>query len=133
VIVTHTQNANGQRRIYLGGKSSLECWIEPKADNVGWTFHLDQAVTGNQLSDADTKAWAIHTLLKLSDELSVAPEDLAAVSGRDMLRPRLSRHDPLRAKCRRSTLVSQICRTMVPTLSLLFCIKPILCSHSRST
>jgi hypothetical protein len=79
VIVTHTQNADGQRRIYLGGKSSLEAYIEPKADNIGWTFHLDQAVTGNQLTDADTKAWAIHTLLKLSEELDVAPDDLAAV------------------------------------------------------
>jgi hypothetical protein len=79
VIVTHTQNATGQRRIYLGGKSSLEAYIEPKADNIGWTFHVDQAVTGNQLSDTDTKAWAIHTLLQLSEELKVAPDDLAAV------------------------------------------------------
>ena len=79
MIVTHTRNANGHRRVYLGGKSSLECWIEPKADNIGWTFHVDRAVTGNQLTDADTKAWAIHTLLKLSQALQVAPADLAAV------------------------------------------------------
>jgi hypothetical protein len=79
MIITHTQNANGQRRIYLGGKSSLECWIEPKDDNKAWTFHLDRAVTGNQLTEDDTKEWAIHTLLKLSEALNVVPDDLAKV------------------------------------------------------
>lgn len=79
MIVTHTQNAQGQRRIYLGGKSSLEAYIAPRADNIGWTFHLDEAVTGNRLSEADRKAWAIHTLSSLSAELGVHPEGLAAV------------------------------------------------------
>lgn len=79
VIVTHTQNAQGQRRIYLGAKSSLECWIEPKDDNRSWSFHLDKAVTGNQLTEADTKTWAIHTLIKLAEALNVRPDDLAGV------------------------------------------------------
>lgn len=78
MIVTHTQNANGQRRIYLGGKSSLECWIEPK-DRYGWTFHFEEAVAGNHLSAEDKRDWAIHTLLSLATELNVAPQDLSAV------------------------------------------------------
>jgi hypothetical protein len=79
MIVTHTQNANGQRRVYIGGKGSLECWIEPHADRQGWSFHLDEAVTGNHLSAADKRAWAVHTLLALAEELAVAPADLAGV------------------------------------------------------
>jgi hypothetical protein len=79
VIITHTQNATGHRRIYLGGKSSLECWLEPKDDNKTWSFHLDNAVTGNRLTEADTKAWAIHTLFKLAEALNIAPDDLAGV------------------------------------------------------
>lgn len=79
MIVTHTQNAAGQSRVYLGGKGSLECWIEPTADNRAWCFHLEEAVCGNQLSDDDKRTWAIHTLMQLADELAVAPVDLAAV------------------------------------------------------
>lgn len=79
MIVTHTQNLNGQRRIYLGAKSSLECWIEPQQDGTAWTFHIDDAVTGNTLSAADRKATAIHTLMSLAEELGIAPDDLASV------------------------------------------------------
>lgn len=79
MIVTCTQNANGQRRIYLGGKSSIEAWIEPNADNIGWTFHLESAVTGQYLSDDDKRAWAIHMLTSLAEELSVSSDDLASV------------------------------------------------------
>lgn len=79
MIVTHTQAANGQRRIYLGGKASLECYIAPRADGQGWTFHLDDAVSGNELSDVDRRGWAVHTLMQLADMLAVAAADLAAV------------------------------------------------------
>jgi hypothetical protein len=79
MIVTHTQNAAGQHRVYLGGKGSLECWIEPKADNIGWTFHIDEAVTGNRLTNADKKIWAIHMLTELADALAVTPDTLATV------------------------------------------------------
>ncbi len=78
MIVTHTVNATGQRRLYLGGKRSLECWLEP-TDDGGWAFHLDEAVTGLTLSPADKRSWAVHTLMMLAGELDVAPEDLAAV------------------------------------------------------
>lgn len=79
MIVTHTMTATGQRRIYLGGKASLEAWIEPDPDGTGWKFHLDAAVTGQHLSEHDRRSWAIHMLADLADELAVAPNDLAAV------------------------------------------------------
>jgi hypothetical protein len=56
MIITHAQSPSGQRRIYLGGKSSLECWIEPRADGSGWTFHLDRAVTGTQLTSEEERS-----------------------------------------------------------------------------
>ena len=79
MIVTHTQNAAGQRRIYLGGKGSLECWIDPDAATPGWSFHLTEAVAGNLLSDTDKRAWAVYMLMQLAAELNVPPDDLAAV------------------------------------------------------
>ena len=78
MIVTHTVNADGQRRLYLGGKGSLECWLEP-TDNGGWTFHLEAAVTGLALAPADRRLWAVHTLASLAHELDVAPGNLAGV------------------------------------------------------
>lgn len=79
MIVTHTKTANGQCRVYLGGKGSLEFWIEPKDDKQGWTFHLDAAVTGTQLTGDDQRVAAIDILSKLAHELAVTPADLAAV------------------------------------------------------
>ncbi|MEQ1670135.1 MAG: hypothetical protein ABL893_04685 [Hyphomicrobium sp.] len=79
MIITHTQNAQGQHRVYLGGKGSLECWIEPEADKRAWIFRLEEAVTGNRLSDDDKRIWAIHTLLELANELHVPPDDLKSV------------------------------------------------------
>lgn len=79
MIVTVTQDQAGQQRIYLGGKCSLEAWIEPDTDKEGWTFHMDEAVTGNRLSAEDRRAWATHILFQLAELLAVAPHDLAAV------------------------------------------------------
>ncbi len=79
MIVTHTRSADGLCRVYLGGKSSLECWIEPKADGRGWSFHLENAVAGNALSTDDKRDWAVHTLVELARPLETAPNELAAV------------------------------------------------------
>lgn len=79
MIITHTQSATGERRLYLGGKGSLECYLAPTSDGDGWTFHLEGAVTGNAISESDRKAWAIHILARLADELAIAPADLATV------------------------------------------------------
>lgn len=79
MIITHTLNGDGHRRIYLGGKASLECWIEPNANGTGWTFHAEAAPGAYPLPDETMKAWAKHTLLSLSDELGVTPGELIAV------------------------------------------------------
>lgn len=79
MIVTHAQNASGQRRVYLGGKSSIECWIEPAADGRSWTFHLDTAATGISLDSDDRREWAVHTLLRLAEALNIAPDCLQQV------------------------------------------------------
>ena len=76
MIVTNTINIDGQRRIYLGGRSSLECWIEPRNDSELWDFYLETSVTGNVL-DADTqRACAINILLQLAQDLNVSPDKL---------------------------------------------------------
>ena len=78
MIVTHTQNADGHRRVYLGVKASLDYWIEPNPDGT-WSFHLDDAIAGIPTDDALKRDCAKHMLLKLADELAVAPDDLASV------------------------------------------------------
>ncbi len=79
MIVTHTLNAQGHRRIYLGGKASVECWIEPAADGVAWSFHMDTAPT-TYLLPADTmRAWAKQVLLDLAAEVGAEPDNLRAV------------------------------------------------------
>lgn len=73
-------NAKGERRVYLGGKSSLECWIAPSIDKKSWSLHLETAVTGNPVSSHERSAWAFHTLVTLAGELGVDPEDFQTVS-----------------------------------------------------
>lgn len=73
MIVTLTKNAAGHPRIYLGAKSSLECWLEPKPDKVRWTLHVEEAVTGNKVMEADKRAYVIQLLIGLANELGVAP------------------------------------------------------------
>lgn len=79
MIVTHTLNAQGHRRVYLGGKASVECWIEPAADGVAWSFHMDTAQTVYPLPDDTMRSWAKQVLLELAAEIGTTPEDLKAV------------------------------------------------------
>jgi len=79
MIVNHTQSADGHQRVYLGGRGSLECWIEPAENARSWTFHLEAAVTGNAVSEDERRAWAIHTLLALAERLEVSPARLVEV------------------------------------------------------
>jgi len=79
MIVTHTQNAAGQRRVYLGGKSSLECWITPHDDGKGWRWNADHAVSGNPLSADDARAWVNFMINQLAEAVGVAPNDLPTV------------------------------------------------------
>lgn len=79
MIITHTQNADGQRRIYLGGKSSLEYWLEPRTDGTRWTFHWEPAVTGQAIDAEQARQSAVHVLTQLSEQLKVRPQELVAV------------------------------------------------------
>ncbi|MEQ1694363.1 MAG: hypothetical protein ABL901_00850 [Hyphomicrobiaceae bacterium] len=79
MIITYTTNAQGHARVYLGGKSSLECWIEPASDGIAWAFHLNDTPCGLPIADADKRTWATHTLMQLADALNVHPAELASV------------------------------------------------------
>jgi len=79
MIVTHTPNAQGHRRIYLGGKASVECWIEPAADGMAWSFHMDTAPTTYPLPADTMRAWAKQVLLELAAEVGAEPHNLKAV------------------------------------------------------
>ena len=37
-IITHAKNRDGQARVYIGGKSLVGCWIEPKECRLGACF-----------------------------------------------------------------------------------------------
>jgi hypothetical protein len=79
MIITHTQSQDGHRRIYLGAKLSLECWIEPKDDGRAWTFRYDASPGATRMSDADMRSWAVSLLQDLCRELNVEQTDLATV------------------------------------------------------
>lgn len=79
MIITHTQSQDGHKRIYLGAKLSLECWIEPKDDGRAWTFHYDASAGATHMQLADMRAWAESLLLRLCNELNVEPALLAQV------------------------------------------------------
>lgn len=80
MIVTHTENAEGHRRVYLGGKASLECWIEPLADGTAWNFHIETAPGRYPLPQYQQRDWATYVLLELARELAVPPAELAGVA-----------------------------------------------------
>jgi hypothetical protein len=79
MIITHTQSQDGHRRIYLGAKLSLECWIEPKDDGKAWTFHYDASAGASHLEPLQMRAWAQSLLHQLCEELNVEPQLLSNV------------------------------------------------------
>lgn len=79
MIVTHTRNAQGHTRVYLGGKASVECWIEPAADGIAWSFHMDTAPTTYPLPDDIMRGWAKQVLFQLAAEIGTEPDTLKAV------------------------------------------------------
>ncbi|MEQ1729676.1 MAG: hypothetical protein ABL982_14990 [Vicinamibacterales bacterium] len=79
MIITLTTNRNGHQRLYLGGTSSLETWIEKADDGRRWTFHMADGLGGNHLSEADKRAVAVHLLADLSRMLTCDPDDLAHI------------------------------------------------------
>jgi hypothetical protein len=79
MIITHTINDQGHRRVYLGGKSSMECWIEPKADGVAWSFRCETSPGRYELPQDLLRTMAQQILLALADELGCVPAELAWV------------------------------------------------------
>lgn len=79
MIITHTVSEDGHRRIYLGVKLSIECWLEPHADGKGWGFHYDTCPGAIPMPPSDLRRWAAHVLMQLCHELNVAPDQLAAI------------------------------------------------------
>lgn len=76
MIVTHTTNAQGHRRVYLGGKASMECWIEPNIGTAGWTFHAADAVSGSELTTEAKREWASYLLMRLCERLQTTADKL---------------------------------------------------------
>ncbi|MBX9861149.1 MAG: hypothetical protein K2Y42_00225 [Hyphomicrobium sp.] len=79
MIITHTRNAQGHTRVYLGGKASVECWIEPAANGIAWSFHMDTAPTAYPLPVEEMRGWAKRVLFQLAAEVGTEPETLKAV------------------------------------------------------
>jgi len=79
MIITHTTDPQGNRRVYLGVKSSFECWIEPGEDGCNWSFQCAQSLCSLPRPEADQRACAASALLGLADELGVAPPELKFV------------------------------------------------------
>lgn len=79
MIITHATDRHGNRRVYLGGKASVECWIGPDADGTTWSFHTETAPGAYAPPDATMRAHATHILLALAAELGTPPEDLKTV------------------------------------------------------
>ncbi|WP_072387130.1 hypothetical protein [Hyphomicrobium sp. CS1BSMeth3] len=79
MIITHAVDPHGNSRIYLGGKASIECWIEPSQEDASWTFHMQEGLSGTHLDHHQKHQWAIHILKALADEIGVAPSDLKGV------------------------------------------------------
>lgn len=78
MIITHTANAEGSRRVYLGGRSSLECWIEPSAS--GWRLQVQPSYCGNPLPEVEREAWARQLLSMLAETLQVTLLELPRVT-----------------------------------------------------
>ena len=78
MIITHTVNCEGKRRIYLGGKFSLEGWIEEADAHTGWRFRCD-IDDNSYLSPDQVRAWATSLLTQLAAQLSVSLADLPSV------------------------------------------------------
>jgi hypothetical protein len=79
MIVTHATNPEGKSRIYLGGKGSVEAYLEPAANGRAWSFHILPAVTGLGLPPEAMRQWAVYTLFELASALDVAPQHLKDV------------------------------------------------------
>lgn len=79
MIVTHTINSKGERRIYLGASSQLECYILPLADGTAWTLKYQASPMSRAIPQDRLHAWVRERLMALCDMLGVSLESLSSV------------------------------------------------------
>lgn len=79
MIITHATNRDGKARIFLGGRGSVDAYIDPDPDGRTWSFHIKPAPAASELSAEAMHAWAVHALMELAKALDVAPEHLKNV------------------------------------------------------
>ena len=76
MLVTLTTNPNGHQRLYLGGTSSLETWLEKAPDGRHWTFHTNDGLAAHDLPDNERRATAAHRLMTLCHMLGCTHDQL---------------------------------------------------------
>ena len=79
MLVTLTTNMDGHQRLYLGGASSLETWLEKAPDGRHWTFHTNDGLAAADTTDDERRATAAHRLATLCDMLGCTPDQLRHV------------------------------------------------------
>lgn len=78
MIISHTVNVNGQRRIYLGGKGSIDTWLEPKDDGKAWRVRFTPDDM-HMLTADDVRHSVVALMEKLASVLGVTAHQLDGV------------------------------------------------------
>ncbi len=79
MLLTHTVNHEGTRRIYLGCTFSLQAWLEASDDSTSWSFAYDVSQAPPHMDAYAMRQWAAGLLKTLADTLNVAPCELSQV------------------------------------------------------
>lgn len=75
MIISHTVNVNGQRRIYIGAQSSIEIWLEPKEDGKRWSVRHNASGLAH-LEPRDLLHAVIAQMVALAQTMQVTPQQL---------------------------------------------------------
>lgn len=79
MIISHTVNVDGKRRIYLGAQSSIDTWLEPKEDGRHWSVRFNTSDCGYHSGDDILKA-IVGQMHQLAKALAVTPSQLDNIS-----------------------------------------------------
>lgn len=79
MIISHTVNVDGKRRIYLGAQSSIDTWLEPKDDGRRWSVRFNSSDCGYH-SREDILQAIVGQMNRLARALAVEPERLDDVA-----------------------------------------------------
>lgn len=75
MIISHTVNVDGKRRIYLGAQSSIDTWLEPKEDGCGWSIRFNTNGC-TYLGREELVRAVIAQMHQLAETLNVTPHQL---------------------------------------------------------